>query len=272
MSLYYNSLGLEVETTVRTEGGPRVCSFLPYTKDNPLKINGLLLHKDASMLELAMPPVDVPYYMNKRNPIKDLEDLWSTAIEEAQKLLPENSALSCEAAVEYTDDELERDPYASILGCSQSKNLYTGFTPIPPSYQNNTRYGGLHINLGRNENRSFRPSDVLMLDATLGLVSVSQHEQPFKEQMIERRKYYGRAGEYRMKTFPGNKSGLEYRTLPASTWATMGATGLFSCLQTLDARNVQSFFPYYKDIQNAINTCDGEAATDLLTTMKVCPL
>ena len=265
---FCTSIGLEVETTVRTLTRPVVCSFLPYTKESPLDIEGHLLHKDASMLELAMPPVDVSHYHNNhRGTIATLQTVYNNALAHARGLLPADTTLSCEAAVEYTDEELERDPYASVLGCSQSNNLYTGFTPVPSEYENNTRYGGLHINFGRNAGSTFTPSEVLLLDASLGLLSVAEHEQPFKEQMVERRKYYGRAGEYRLKDFGNRVAGLEYRTLPASTWETMGAQGIFDALQLAGRTLVSSLVPHHKDIQAAINECDGAAASQLLNTI-----
>lgn len=265
---YFTSIGLEVEATVRTLTRPVVCSFLPYTKENPLNISGLLLHKDASMLELAMPPIPVHSYRNS-NPtgVSRLQGLWDDALGHARALLPANTTLTCEAAVEYTDEELQRDAYASVLGCSQSNNLYTGFTPVPSEYENNIRYGGLHINLGRSDNSRFIPSEVLNLDASLGLLSVSEHEQPFKEQMVERRKYYGRAGEYRLKDFGNRVNGLEYRVLPASTWQTMGAQGIFDGLQMAGNVDTSTIVPYHKDIQAAINECDGAAASQLLNTI-----
>lgn len=261
--MFFSSIGIEVETTVRTLNRPVVCDFLPYTKESPLEINGLLLHKDASMLELAMPPV--MQYTYQASTARALQQGWETAKAEAEAMLPPNSTITCEAAVEYTNEELQRDPYASVLGCSQSSNIYTGFTPVPSEYEDNLRYGGLHVNLGGDSGCEVPPHYAFYLDCSLGLSSVLHHEQPLKEQMIQRRRYYGRAGEYRSKFF-GDRGGLEYRVLPASTWETMGVATLTRLTGTVPHRHTlkELAINYASRVEAAINNCDANEAEALL--------
>lgn len=105
-----------------------------------------------------------------------------------------------------------------ILGCQPSNNLYDSHATVsvdPVTY--NKRSAGGHIHIGLTANPSGYPLDgyselmkhremlVPLMDVLVGLPSVMVDRDPLA---AERRKVYGRAGEYRLP-----KHGLEYRTL-----------------------------------------------------------
>ena len=172
------SVGVEVELAVYRKQEPITCYFLKYTKDKPLEINGHLLHKDASMFELAVAPAFEP---------SALDSNMVDALKHANKMLPEGVMMKPTPAVRYTDEALAADPYASVLGCGASQNIYEP-PAMPDEYEDNYRYGGTHVNIG-----FFNDVDpvttTLKLDYALGLHSVVYWEDGWTEEMQRRRKY-----------------------------------------------------------------------------------
>ena len=239
------SLGMEIELAVYHKGEPTVCYFLTHTKRNPLNIKGHLVHKDASMLEIAMPPAKSG---------AELDQIQFDAIKHARSVLPRDVVLDANPAVHYSTEELDRDPYASVLGCGASQNIY-GNKPMPDAYTDNYRYGGMHVNIGMEKDSVIE--DVLRLDYALGLQSVINWEQGFRDSVIRRRKTYGRAGEYRTKPF-----GIEYRTLP--NCAQMSGMWLWRTVEA--ALNIPDapLLHMSEHIEAAINECDRGAAEELL--------
>ena len=242
------SIGIEVELAVFKLRRPVVCDFLPYTKEAPLEQGGTLYHKDASMFEIAMRPCTDG---------RGLDDAYVEAIEQAMSMLPEGMAFDLVPAVEYSDEELANDPYASVLGCGASENLYAGYVNMPEAYPDNVRYAGMHINI-QGEGR-LSPHRVAALDATLGLKSVRDWEQDYRAAIQRRRTVYGRAGEFRRKPF-----GIEYRTLPASAWGQTSGEEVFSLVNQAFTLRTQDLRPLAGDIQQAIDTCDAGMADTLL--------
>lgn len=242
-------IGLEVELAMFQQQTPVVCDFFPYTKEQPLERQGSLYHKDASMFELAMAPCRTG---------KELDSVYQQALRYAASFLPSGTVFKCLPAAEYTEEELAKDPYASVLGCGASANIYGDSGVMPDAYENNVRYAGLHINVELNGDS---PNDisVLGMDATAGLKSVRDWEQPFRKDIIQRRTVYGKAGEHRMKPF-----GMEYRTLPASSWEETTGSELFALTERAVKLGAQELLPHAACIQHAINTCNAREADRLI--------
>lgn len=132
--------------------------------------------------------------------------------------LPEGYSLSFETKATFKKRYFNKlSDKEKQLGCQPSHNIYGEFR-IPPEIVNeNVRYGGGHIHLGYNyaytDNNLLKEigvDDIVrMLDIVCGntLVMFDQSKGS-----TERRKYYGRAGEYRLKSY-----GLEYR-VPSNFW------------------------------------------------------
>lgn len=121
-------------------------------------------------------------------------------------------------AVEITTEEMRSlDPSSKQFGCTPSKNAYTDKNGV--KIKNAARYykrtAGGHIHLGHNKNPKLmeimeKPRRVAqMLDIVAGNTFVLIDRDPGN---IERRKNYGKAGEFR--TPP---HGFEYRT-PSNFW------------------------------------------------------
>lgn len=241
-------IGIEVELAVFKQAKPVVCDFLPYTKELPLEVARNLYHKDASFLEMAMRPCSSG---------EELDDVYQEALAQARTLLPDGVGVAAVPCIEYSDEELSKDPYASVMGCSPSDNIYPDTVTIPDQYPDNRRYAGTHVNISTGN--PIDPYQVLALDAVLGLKSVRDYEQPYRDDIVSRRKVYGRAGEHRVPVF-----GIEYRTLPSSTFAKMGGVELFRLVSLALSIPYESLTEWYQDIGKAINTCDAKLAAKLI--------
>jgi len=240
------SLGVEVELAVFMKDVPVVCSFVPFTKEEPLEFKKHLFSKDASMLELAVAPATEP---------GEFDNLMNEAMVKALTLIPDGAELRAIPCVEYTADELAKDAYASEMGCAPSQTIYDT-TPVPDAYPDNKRYGGTHINLAMNDEGDVQEM-VLKLDYALGLTSVVYHEDGMHDEMKDRRRVYGRAGEFRVKPF-----GFEYRTLP--NCANLSGAALWRDINNAMKLNTNDLLPMVDDIKTAINTSDRYMAEGLL--------
>lgn len=243
------TLGIEVEFGVIKGGEPVTCGFLPYTKDQPFDLDGTLYHKDASMFEVAMAPIETP---------QELTALYQRTKDLAMQMLPGGMHLVTIPSLEYSDEQLAADPYASVLGCSKTHNIHpTGH--LPEEYEDNTRYGGLHLNIGTGEKMTVW--NVMGLDFGVALYSVINWEQPFKQEIIKRRQFYGKAGEHRFKDF-----GLEYRTLPNFILEVTTAEEIFERVNqalSLQESDLKPHIDILDDMALAINTCDADLAREI---------
>lgn len=115
--------------------------------------------------------------------------------------------------VQVQKDEMETlSKEAQQFGCSPSKNVY-GRTKVAVKDASKyySRSAGGHIHIGHNGNEEVKKilanTDILvpLFDILVGNTCVLIDRDPGN---IERRKNYGRAGEYRLP-----KHGIEYRTL-----------------------------------------------------------
>ena len=140
---------------------------------------------------------------------------------EVQKQIAERKDISVDFSQTIKVDKTELstlEPKNRVLGCSPSKNAYNKKNQI--SVKNGSKYyyrsAGGHIHLGKAINTETRYANVNsaldnektlipLLDAILGNTCVLIDRDPGN---IQRRKVYGRAGEYRTP-----KHGIEYRTL-----------------------------------------------------------
>lgn len=132
---------------------------------------------------------------------KDLKINWNSSLQMTQKEL---------------DAMSDR---AKQFGCSPSMNAHTGKESIITAKADKYTYRGAggHIHLGNNDENNIvtkflhnNPTlAVQLLDIIVGNTLVMLDRDPMQ---VERRKNYGRAGEYRLP-----KHGIEYRT-PSNFW------------------------------------------------------
>lgn len=98
-------------------------------------------------------------------------------------------------------------PDAKQLGCTPSKNVYGHASPIVEGEKIDVRSGAGHVHVGTELLKMGVDPErmVKIYDVLLGNTAVLLDRDPGA---IERRKLYGKAGEYRLP-----KHGLEYRTI-----------------------------------------------------------
>jgi hypothetical protein len=166
--------------------------------------------RDGVQFELN-PTADILFTTLAHN-IKQLFTVLNKLTKEHEGLTIDFSTL-----VEVPKKELESlSPETRVLGCHPSLNFY-GVKPIrvnPNTYRKRSTGGHLHFGLHHTfmydaDAMDNRERLVPLLDVFVGLVSTLIDRDP---NAAERRKNYGRAGEYRLP-----KYGLEYRT-PSNFW------------------------------------------------------
>jgi len=133
----------------------------------------------------------------------------------AEVLNDKKIVLLSEGMIHLTQEELDRlSDKSKEFGCAPSINYYTGKESVIKANPNvyGYRSAGGHIHLGANPTSDLgrcmrkRPKLVIrLLDLILGNTCVMIDRDP---NQVERRKVYGRAGEYRLP-----RHGIEYRTL-----------------------------------------------------------
>lgn len=245
-------IGIELELAVMNETNvPHVAGrYINATKEEPLDIDGNLIHKDASMVEIAMRPA---------KSAEELEAIYHEALAATVALLPDNVHLLAQPAVVYSEPELTLDPYASVMGCSISSNVY-GLPGSGEEYKDNTRYSGMHVNIEVDDADEL---DAFKLDSVLGLYSVANWESEHAGQIQKRRSHYGKAGEHRIKEF-----GIEYRTLPSSSFKVDQLSKVWAMVKHALNMDMTDELESHADmIRYAIQACDSRTADELLTTI-----
>lgn len=162
---------------------------------------------------------------------------------------------SFRSVVEVNKAELDSlSDKAKALGCAPSHNLYDSKATVSVNgAEYNKRSAGGHIHVGmvtpykegnvmfRSTNRvdllPYREELVPLMDCLVGLPSVFVDRDPLAS---ERRKVYGRAGEYRLPPH-----GLEYRTLSNFWLRSVPLTSMFMGLSRLALSTLAT--KYYAD-------------------------
>jgi len=173
------------------------------TKQDPFLIPSGALQEDNVTAEFNIDPVPV-----------DTPDKFIQSITDVRKYL---DTLVAEfglksrvvASAEYTDEDLET-PQAQESGCDPDINAYTLERNVyPPIHESSIRCAGGHIHYGSDEifqDPGSREKFIKYCDYYVGApLSIIDED-------TERRKTYGRAGNFRYKPY-----GVEYRT-PSNIW------------------------------------------------------
>lgn len=117
--------------------------------------------------------------------------------------------ISFEPVVHLSKDDMEKlSEAARKLGCLPSKNLHDSSATVKVGSDFRTRSAGGHIHIGLSIYNKQPERLVALMDVLLGNTQVMIDRSP---DAAERRKTYGRAGEFRLPPH-----GVEYRTL--SNW------------------------------------------------------
>jgi len=140
--------------------------------------------------------------------VDEVQSKLKTILNEAKKI-DETASLTYKSVVEIPISIMNKaDKEHVMLGCAPSKNIYNiPSIKIDDPYTLPIRFAGCHFHLGGDRFTNIDQT-VGGIDAILGVISVSLFQGMEDER---RRRYYGRAGEFRTPTH-----GLEYRTLSSA--------------------------------------------------------
>lgn len=137
--------------------------------------------------------------------------IWAALEVAVQQAKSKGFSVDTSPVVTVNEEEMARLSAASrLLGCAPSENLYNSSVTISDAAKTSrVRSAGGHIHFGLGcpvkDNKPLIRRMVRVLDVLLGSTMVLVDIDPAQK---ERRKVYGRAGEFRF-----NDHGFEYRTL-----------------------------------------------------------
>ena len=169
--------------------------------------------------------------------------------------------------IELSDTDLANlSPGAKQFGCAPSKSAYNEKTLKLDGSKHNLRYSGGHLHFSIEDYNNFNPEVAIkLMDVFVGLPSVIIAYSSKQEKI--RRKYYGRAGEYRY-----NEKGriLEYR-VPSAIWmSSTAATSLMPmygrmALHVMESPNAADLLTTidFDKVRLAINECNYDLALNL---------
>jgi hypothetical protein len=197
-------------------GGEKVISEngLPYmSRKDPTKPWGGTM--DDTKCKFVLDGVQIEMTTSPFSCREVMGDTIACAFATLKEHLKKYDAKPCfDAVVEVDPEEMATlSEKARIFGCAPSENIY-GPQPIevdPTVYLKRAAGGHIHLGLfnpifaGIDSKIDYRTRLVPILDILVGNTSVMVDRDPGA---VERRKAYGRAGEFRLP-----KHGLEYRTL-----------------------------------------------------------
>ena len=229
-----------------------VCGLVGGTKDEPIPINlendGFTLQEDNVALEFTIPPAST------KNEWIDSINFVKNYITETV-LTPKGLVPRYVGSARFEPSDLD-NPAAQHMGCSSSYDAWTFEQHYVDRDDYTLRTTGMHIHVGYKDPDVDVSIDLIRaMDLFLGVPSV------FMDPDTERRKMYGKAGDYRLKGY-----GVEYRVLSGYF---LGSNELLSWLwdatqKAIDFVNAGGIITNPEDIIKAINNCDKELAKEIL--------
>lgn len=159
---------------------------------------GFFIQTDNVMVEWCVPTCNAP---------RELYNNIQKCIKYTESIIPAELEVSLQASA-ILDEKYLKTKEAKTFGCEPSYNAWTYRVNHPPSNRTNLRTAGGHIHIGYdNPNDDTSISLIKALDLYLNIPSLIMDTD------TERKKMYGKAGEFRIKSY-----GLEYRGL-SNYWA-----------------------------------------------------
>ena len=203
--MYDFTVGLDVEGFIMHRG-----QFYPATgliggnKKSPRRIECGALQEDNVMFEINVDPSNDPATLRKNidTVVAQLNDCVQSRLGKKAKCLFIPHA-------EFNPDVLYSSPNFGEFGCDADFDAYSGVQYQYPDFaEGTTRWAGGHLHIGHPvlTHPGVNADMVKYLDEMILSFYMDLHPEELKSSRI---KHYGRAGNYRNKTY-----GLEYRSLP----------------------------------------------------------
>lgn len=206
-------LGCDPEFFVRRKGDGKIVGAEILLGNKDAQLNGTWSQNEKVIVDgvqLEINPAPTDCRANLANSI------MSCMRALRQKLKGTDLTTDFAASVEISPEELNKlHEESRKFGCAPSTNSHTGTTSVIPvkgdEYFKRSAGGHIHIGIGKNYHKDPEAIKRLcyMMDLFVGIPGVLLDRDPGN---IERRKVYGRAGEYRLPPH-----GFEYRT-PSNFW------------------------------------------------------
>jgi hypothetical protein len=229
-----------------------VCGLVGGTKDNPLPIatenKGFSLQEDNVCVEFTIPPVNnIEDWVNNINFVKNYVN--------ETILKPKNLLPMYYASARFELEDLQ-SKQAQTMGCDVSYNAWS-FEPHKVDRSDKTlRTAGFHIHVGYDRPDMDVSVDLIRaMDLFIGVPSV------LLDPDTERRKMYGKAGDYRIKPY-----GTEYRPLSAYFLSDDELLRWVynSTLKAIEFVNFNGIITNPDDIINCINNSDKNLAMSIM--------
>lgn len=229
-----------------------VCGLVGGTKEEPIPINeenkAYSLQEDNVALEFTIPPAkSKSEFINSINFVKNY--ITETVLK-PMELVPHYIA-----SARFNDTDLD-NPAAQHMGCSASYDAWSFEEHRVDRSDYTLRTTGMHIHVGYDKPNDKASIDIIRaMDLFLGVPSV------LIDPDTERRKMYGKAGDFRMK-----KYGVEYRVLSSYFIQNDELIGwVYDQTQAaIDFVNQGGIITNPSDIIDAINMCNHNLANEII--------
>ena len=229
-----------------------VCGLVGGTKEEPIPINeenkAYSLQEDNVALEFTIPPAkSKSEFINSINFVKNY--ITETVLK-PMELVPHYVA-----SARFNDTDLD-NPAAQHMGCSASYDAWSFEEHRVDRSDYTLRTTGMHIHVGYDNPNDKASIDIIRaMDLFLGVPSV------LIDPDTERRKMYGKAGDFRMK-----KYGVEYRVLSSYFIQNDELIGwVYDQTQAaINFVNQGGIITNPSDIIDAINMCNHNLANEII--------
>lgn len=235
-----------------------VCGLVGGTKEEPLFITdkGHALQEDNVMVEFCIPPCKTAEEFAEN--IEFVKNYINDTV-----LAPLGYVTKSIASARFDINDLQSDQ-AQLFGCSESYNAWTGDINSVSRADATLRTAGGHIHIGYdNPNHQDSVRLIKAMDLFLAVPSI------ILDKDTERRKMYGKAGEYRFK-----KYGVEHRTL-STFWTDTPELCKWAFDQAMKAIDFVNSFGIITDedrIVRCINNADQSLAREIMDDYNMTPV
>jgi hypothetical protein len=247
--------------------------ILKQTKEFPIILgDDTKMYADNVLVEASFPPISLGGDMisHLRNVFVKMQERLGARY----KLLPQSSHV-------YEDNELKykvtkpdgKKVTAWDIGCNPNYDVYNRRMNLPAEFENGLRTGSFHLHLGNEAYQTDREGKLMsmpnkeeaikIMDVFVGCASVLFDND---KTSAARRKYYGKAGEFRPTPY-----GVEYRVLGNFSLRSPETTNLILDLTkhamghiTNETSKDVLKIVKEEDVKSAINNNDKEIAKKVL--------
>lgn len=254
-------IGTDPEAFLRNKKTGEIVSaigLIPGSKHDPFDLSdklgkGFNIQTDNVMVEWCVPPTNNPH---------DLHRNIKKCVEYTNSIIPYDLEVVIQPSA-YLDEKYLDNEQARTFGCDPSFNAWTYQINPSPNNKTNLRTAGGHIHIGYdNPDNDVSIELIKALDLFLNIPSL------ILDQDNERKKMYGKAGEFRLKPY-----GVEFRGL-SNYWINdinlikFIFQGIKRAIEFVNNKSILNDEDQIR-IQLAINNNDKKEAYDLINKFEI---